>query len=50
MLVQRTPDIYLDELKQSLHENMGTDVSMSTIYRALRQAGFTRKIVRPLSY
>ncbi|KIM22553.1 hypothetical protein M408DRAFT_78900 [Serendipita vermifera MAFF 305830] len=45
MLIQRNPEIYLDELKECLLEEMGKQVSASTIYRTLAKLGFTRKTV-----
>lgn len=45
MLIQRNPEIYLDELKECLLEEMGKQVSASTIYRTLAKLGFTRKTI-----
>ncbi|KAG8802881.1 hypothetical protein FRC16_008491 [Serendipita sp. 398] len=45
MLIQRSPDLYLDELKERLFEGTGASPSIPTIYRALRRAGFTRKTI-----
>jgi hypothetical protein len=45
MLIQRNPDIYLDEIREHLQEEMGKTVALSTIYRNLAKIGFTRKTV-----
>lgn len=42
-LIERTPDIYLRELKAELEENRGVSVDVSTIYRTLQRRGFTLK-------
>jgi transposase len=39
------PDLYLDELRQDLELHNGKSVSVSTIWRTLRNAGFTMKKV-----
>jgi hypothetical protein len=44
--VQRAPDIYLKELQDMISMNCGVDVSISTLWRTLRRAGFTMKKVR----
>ncbi|GAW01438.1 Homeodomain-like partial [Lentinula edodes] len=46
-LLANTPDMYLDELKQQLEERRGTQVSITTIWRTLRQTGYKlKKITR----
>ena len=42
-LIERTPDLYLRELKADLEENRGVSVDVSTIYRTLRRRGFALK-------
>ncbi|KDQ15261.1 hypothetical protein BOTBODRAFT_90220, partial [Botryobasidium botryosum FD-172 SS1] len=44
-VIAQTPDVYLDELRESLYETYGKHVSDSTIWRALKKAGFTMKKV-----
>jgi hypothetical protein len=43
---RQTPDIYLDELRETLSTHCGVNVSESTVWRTLRRAGFTMKKVR----
>ncbi|KAI0262505.1 hypothetical protein BGY98DRAFT_899212, partial [Russula aff. rugulosa BPL654] len=43
--VQRTPDMYLDELRDTLATTCGVKVSDATVWRTLRRAGFTMKKV-----
>jgi hypothetical protein len=43
--IQQTPDVYLEELSEELRRHLGTRVSISTIWRALRAQGFTQKMV-----
>ncbi|KAF8119206.1 Homeodomain-like protein [Boletus edulis] len=43
--VQKTPDLYLDELREILAQNCGVHVSLSSVWRTLRSAGFTMKKV-----
>ena len=43
--IQKTLDLYLDELKEMLTASSGVEVSHATIWRALRRAGFTMKKV-----
>ncbi|KIJ04708.1 hypothetical protein PAXINDRAFT_24918, partial [Paxillus involutus ATCC 200175] len=43
--IQKTPDLYLDELREMLATSCGVDVSRATIWRTLRRAGFTMKKV-----
>lgn len=43
--IERTPDIYLIELKEELCEARGLDVATATIHRTL---GFTQKKVNML--
>ncbi|KAF8826674.1 hypothetical protein HHX47_DHR5000429 [Lentinula edodes] len=42
-LLAHTLDMYLDELKQQLEERRGTQVSITTIWRTLRQTGYKLK-------
>jgi transposase len=44
--IARSGDAYLDELKKQLEDVCHVRVSMPTIWRALRQQGFTMKRVR----
>ena len=44
--VNKTPDIYLDELRLELEIRCGTSVSLHTIWRNLRKGGYTLKKVR----
>ncbi|KAF9228549.1 hypothetical protein BS17DRAFT_663580, partial [Gyrodon lividus] len=41
--IQKAPDLYLDELKEMLAVSCGVDVSRTTVWRTLHQAGFTMK-------
>jgi len=45
-VVQKTPDLYLDELKEMLMMSSGTEVSLTTVWRTLHRAGYTMKKVR----
>ena len=42
-LIERTPGLYLRELKADLEENRGVSVDISTIYRTLHRRGFALK-------
>ena len=42
-LVERTPNLYLRELRADLEENRGVSVDVSTIYRTLYRRGFALK-------
>ncbi|KAF9515527.1 hypothetical protein BS47DRAFT_1293697 [Hydnum rufescens UP504] len=44
-LIELQPDIYVDEMKDTLRRVLGVFVSGDTIVRALKQWGFTRKRV-----
>ncbi|KAJ7643280.1 hypothetical protein B0H17DRAFT_834714, partial [Mycena rosella] len=44
-LVRHSPDVYLEELRESLEETSGKEVSDSTIWRSLKRSGFTMKKV-----
>ena len=44
--LESTPDLYLDELRQDLELHNGKSVSISTIWRTLRNAVYTMKKVR----
>jgi len=41
--VQKTPDLYLDELQEMLQATCGTDISRATVWRTLCRYGFTMK-------
>ncbi|KAF9504670.1 hypothetical protein BS47DRAFT_1254205, partial [Hydnum rufescens UP504] len=42
--LDRTPDTYLDELRDDIEDNCGApNVSLSTIWRTLQRSGITRK-------
>ncbi|KAF8203434.1 hypothetical protein K438DRAFT_1476005, partial [Mycena galopus ATCC 62051] len=43
--IERTPDIYLVEMQMELLDVCDVDVSIYTIWRALKRRGFTRKQV-----
>ena len=43
--IRHTPDAYLDELREALRKRAGKDVSVTTVWRTLRQSGFTMKQV-----
>ena len=45
-LIERKPDIYLDEMQTKLQEQHGIIVGLSTIWEALTELGLTRKKVR----
>ena len=40
------PAIHLDELQEELYAKTGTWASISTVFRTIRQMGFTGKIIR----
>lgn len=42
-LIERTPDIYLDEIHEQLYELHDRDVSLATVWRTLRRLGITSK-------
>ena len=43
--LESAPDLYLDELRQDLEMHNGKSVSVSTIWKTLRKAGYTMKKV-----
>ncbi|KAN0094911.1 hypothetical protein V8E55_003198, partial [Tylopilus felleus] len=43
--LQKTLDLYLDELREILAQNCGVSVSLLSVWRTLRSAGFTMKKV-----
>jgi len=47
-LIERCPDIYLDEIAEELYNLHGVIVSTPTVYRAIKEAGMTHKKVRLL--
>jgi len=49
-LVEQQPDIYAKELQHALFTAYDVEVDATTITRALRRQGFTRKKVCPISY
>ncbi|KAJ7041415.1 hypothetical protein C8F04DRAFT_908264, partial [Mycena alexandri] len=44
-LIARTPDMYLYEMQEELREMCNVEVSLLTIWRALKRRGITRKRV-----
>ena len=46
-LVERKPDIYLDEMQSQLQQQHGLVVGISTIWETLVELGLTRKKVSP---
>ena len=44
-LIERSPDIYLDEIQEELYEKNNIDVSLATIWRTLRRLGMSSKCV-----
>jgi transposase len=48
--IQRTPDIYIEELQQKLQDARHIHVSRLTIARTLKRCGFTRKQVSCLHF
>jgi hypothetical protein len=44
-LIERCPDIYLDEIADELWNLHGITVSLPTVYRAIKEAGLTHKKV-----
>ncbi|KDQ07271.1 hypothetical protein BOTBODRAFT_120277 [Botryobasidium botryosum FD-172 SS1] len=43
--LERSPDLYIEELARGIYESCGTSVSETTVWRALKKAGFTMKRV-----
>ena len=43
--VERSPDLYLDELQELLARDCGATASLATVWRKLRLAGLTKKKV-----
>jgi hypothetical protein len=48
--VDRTPDIYLEELQVELEDGRGIHVTTQTIARTLQRQGFARKKVCSFLY
>lgn len=48
-LVDRHPDMYLDEIVEQLAAQRNITVSLATVHRALELLGFTSKKVRFIS-
>lgn len=44
-LLERDPDLYLDEISEELESQHGIDVPLSTIWRTLTELGMSRKKV-----
>ncbi|KAF8220919.1 hypothetical protein L208DRAFT_1331007, partial [Tricholoma matsutake] len=44
-LLDRDPDLYLDEIQQQLEDQHGVIVSLTTVWRTLRRLGITSKKV-----
>jgi hypothetical protein len=44
-LIERNPDIYIDEIANQLYTMHNVDVSLPTVYRAMREVGFEHKKV-----
>jgi len=47
--VKDIPDVYLEELKLQLEHDTGCQVSLATIWRALRKGGLTMKKLSPVA-
>ena len=47
-LLDRDPDLYLDEIQQQLEDQHGVIVSLATVWRTLRRLGITSKKVSML--
>lgn len=48
-LIEHSPDMFLDEIQDELHEQHGLDISLSTIWRTLKRLGIESKKVRHIS-
>lgn len=44
-ILDRDPELYLDEIQDELYEQHNVDVSLSTIYRTLKRLGYSSKKV-----
>ena len=44
-LLSETPSMYLKEIKQKLYDKFGVNISVPTIFRALRYTGYTRQVI-----
>ena len=44
-LLDRNPDIYLDEIQEQLGDQHGIEISLATIWRTLKRLGITSKKV-----
>jgi transposase len=50
-LLDRDPDLYLDEIQQQLEDQHGVIVSLATVWRTLRRLGITsKKVTMSLQY
>jgi hypothetical protein len=44
-IIERNPDIYIDEISDLLYTMHNVDVSLPTVYRAMKEIGFQHKKV-----
>jgi hypothetical protein len=44
-IIERKPDIYLDEIAEELFNLHRIDISLPTVYRTMKEAGLTHKKV-----
>jgi Fe2+ or Zn2+ uptake regulation protein len=44
-IIERNPDIYIDEVADQLYTLHNVDVSLPTVYRAMKEVGFVHKKV-----
>lgn len=44
-MINEVPDMYLRELRTELKNTCGVEVSLATVWRALRRGGYTMKKV-----
>jgi hypothetical protein len=44
-LIDRNPDIYIDEIADQLYTLHNVEVSLPTVYRAMKEVGFAHKKV-----
>jgi len=49
-LLEYTPDLYLDEIKEELWFRFNVGVSLSTLHKELKELEITRKVVCKFSY
>jgi transposase len=48
--ITQQPDLFLDQMKRELSEIVGIEVSLSTVWRALRRLGITYKVVSQILF